>query len=92
MLIGGARLIQIRDKSLDGRELFREAKRSVLLCRQFGAILIVNDRVDIALAAMAGGVHLGQDDLSPKDARKILGDKAIIGLSTIGRASSDGLK
>ncbi len=82
MLIGGALLIQLRDKHLSGRELFDEAKRSVKLCREYGAKLIVNDRVDIALAAGADGIHLGQDDLSPKGARKLLGEKAIIGLST----------
>lgn len=82
MLIGGARIIQLRDKDLSGKELFDEARRSVELCREYAAKLILNDRVDIALAAKADGVHLGQDDLSPIDARKILGEKAIIGLST----------
>ncbi len=82
MLIGGARLIQLRDKFLSGKELYDEAKRSVELCREYSANLIVNDRADIALAAGVDGVHLGQDDLSPKDARTILGNNAIIGLST----------
>lgn len=82
MLVGGARLIQLRGKGLSGKELFDEAKRSVDLCREHKAILIVNDRLDIALAAKADGVHLGQEDVSPQDARMVLGEKAIIGLST----------
>lgn len=81
-LRGGARLIQYRDKTL-GPEAFEAEARAVLaLCRAHGATLIVNDHVEIAARIGADGVHLGQDDMSPVEARKILGPDAIIGLST----------
>ena len=78
----GARLIQFRDKVSSGREFYRSALASLGAARAGGAKLIINDRVDIALAIGADGVHLGQDDLPPKHARAILGDDAIVGFST----------
>ena len=78
----GATLIQIRDKKASSRELFDDVLRSVEIAHRLGALLIVNDRVDIALMTGADGVHLGQDDLPPAAARHLLGDKAIIGFST----------
>lgn len=79
---GGATLIQLREKSLSGRDLYDEATKSATLARELKVQLIINDRVDVALAVGADGVHLGQDDLPPTAARKLLGDRAIIGYST----------
>jgi thiamine-phosphate pyrophosphorylase len=79
---GGARVIQLREKHLDAGEFFREAEAALSVARAYGVRLIINDRVDIALALGADGVHLGQDDLPPSAARRILGDDALIGFST----------
>jgi len=78
----GATLIQIRDKKASSKELLDDVSRSVEIAHRQGALLIVNDRVDIALMAGADGVHLGQDDLPTPAARQLLGNKAIIGFST----------
>lgn len=79
---GGASLIQVREKRLGARSFFSESEEALRLAREHGARLIINDRVDIALALRADGVHLGQDDLPPEAARRILGERAIIGFST----------
>ena len=79
---GGAGLVQLREKHLSPREYFREAEEAVRVARLCGVRLIINDRVDIALALGADGVHLGQDDLNPVAARRLLGADAIIGFST----------
>ncbi|MCA1593200.1 MAG: thiamine phosphate synthase [Acidobacteria bacterium] len=79
---GGATLIQLREKHLSPREFYREAGEALRVARARGVRLIINDRVDIALAIGADGVHLGQDDLSPEAARALLGGEAIIGFST----------
>lgn len=79
---GGARFIQLREKRRSAREFYREALNAVRAAHERGARLIVNDRADVALAVGADGVHLGQDDLSPDAARRVLGEGAIIGLST----------
>ncbi len=81
-LAGGADCIQLREKNLPDRELLDRAKRLAQLCRDMGEIFIVNDRSDIALAANAHGVHLGQDDLPVAAARRILPARMIVGLST----------
>lgn len=78
----GVRLIQIRDKSASGRDLVDLARAAIEIAHRYGALLIVNDRVDVAKAAGADGVHLGQDDLPARAAREILGPSAIVGLST----------
>lgn len=78
---GGATIIQLRDKHAAPREFYEAAKEILKFARQ-DAKIIINDRVDIALALEADGVHLGQNDLPPEQARKILGEKAIIGFST----------
>lgn len=78
----GCRFLQIREKSASSREFFDAVVESLELAREVGMKLIVNDRVDIAIAAGADGIHLGQDDLSPLIARRLLGDDAIIGYST----------
>jgi len=79
---GGATLIQLREKHLSPRELYREAEEALRVAHARGARLMINDRVDIALALQADGVHLGQDDLSPSVARRLLGERAVIGFST----------
>jgi thiamine-phosphate pyrophosphorylase len=85
LLAGGARLIQLRDKTATARELFDAARAARVLTRAVGARLIINDRVDVALTAEADGVHLGQEDLSVAEAREILGPEKIIGVSTHNR-------
>lgn len=80
-LEAGARWIQYREKEKTRRERYLEALKLRDLTRQFGALFIVNDEADIALAAEADGVHLGQDDLPLPEARKIVGER-IIGIST----------
>ena len=82
MSAGGADLIQLREKHLAPREFYREAEDALSIARALGVLLIINDRVDIALALKADGVHLGQDDLPPDAARALLGEQAIIGFST----------
>lgn len=82
LIAGGASIIQLREKRASPREFYREALVSVAIARASGVRIIINDRVDIALAVKADGVHLGQNDLPPGSARRILGDSAIIGFST----------
>jgi len=79
--LGGATLIQLRDKISDTRALVETARAIKEALKPFEVPLVVNDRVDVALAAGADGVHVGQDDMAVEDARKILGRGAIIGLS-----------
>lgn len=79
---GGARVIQLREKQKDAREFFQEAEAALRTAREQGVQLIINDRVDIALALGADGVHLGQNDLPPEAARHLLGERAVIGFST----------
>lgn len=79
---GGATLIQLREKNLAPDEFQRQAAEALREARKRGIRIIINDRVDLALALKADGVHLGQDDLPPEAARRILGDQAIIGFST----------
>jgi thiamine-phosphate pyrophosphorylase len=81
-LAGGARFIQIRAKSVSSSAFLELSEEVVSRAREAGATVIVNDRADIARLAGADGVHLGQDDLEPAAARRILGGEAIIGLST----------
>lgn len=82
LIEGGASLIQLRDKDAAPREFYREAAAALQIARVHNARLIINDRVDIALALRADGVHLGQTDLPVEVARRLLGKDAIIGLST----------
>jgi thiamine-phosphate pyrophosphorylase len=81
LIAGGATLIQLRDKHSSPREFFKEAQKALTVARSFGVQIIINDRVDVALALGADGVHLGQDDIPPAAARSLLGDKAVIGFS-----------
>lgn len=75
----GVRVVQYRAKKLSTREMFTEAKTLRELCR--GTCFLVNDRVDLALAVNADGVHLGQDDLPLLDARRILGPDKVVGIT-----------
>jgi len=79
---GGATFVQLREKKLSPAQFFREAMLALQLARQRGVRVIINDRVDIALALRADGVHLGQDDLPPEAARRLLGNEFTIGFST----------
>ncbi len=78
---GGATVLQLRDKDLTTRELLRPALELRAWAREAHVPFIVNDRVDVALAADADGVHLGPDDLPPDVARRILGPDRVIGVS-----------
>jgi len=82
LIEAGATLIQIREKSLNSDELFEEVTECVALARRNGVLLLINDRIDIAIACDADGIHLGQMDMSVADARKLLGEDKIIGIST----------
>jgi thiamine-phosphate pyrophosphorylase len=79
---GGATFIQLREKNLPPFQFFEQAMTAVERARQCSIRVIINDRADIALATRADGVHLGQDDLPPDAARRLLGNHAIIGYST----------
>ena len=78
---GGATLVQLRDKRTSGLQFYEQAKAALAIATERGVRLIINDRVDVALA-LGGDVHLGQDDLPPEAARRLLGDDAVIGFST----------
>lgn len=81
-LKGGIAIVQYREKQADDNTRLQTAHQMKTLCHQYGALFIVNDRVDIAAASEADGVHLGQQDLPMEAARKILGDNKIVGRST----------
>jgi len=78
---GGVTVVQLREKNIETKEFIEEAKRIQKILEPYKIPLIINDRVDVAMAIGADGVHLGQNDMPYTMARKILGDKAIIGLS-----------
>ncbi len=78
---GGVTCVQLREKNLDTRDFIREAKILKQFLDPLHIPLIINDRVDVALAVGATGVHLGQSDMEIGDARKLLGDTSIIGIS-----------
>lgn len=80
-LAAGVTLVQYRAKAADGGVLYAEACRLKELCDKYNVLLIINDRLDIALAVGAAGVHLGQDDLPCAVARRLLGEDFIIGVS-----------
>lgn len=81
-LAGGAATLQVRAKDLASGSFLDLCRAIVGLARPYGALVIVNDRADIALLAGADGVHVGQEDLTPADVRALLGADAIVGLST----------
>jgi thiamine-phosphate pyrophosphorylase len=78
---GGATLVQLRDKHSDTRRLIEEARAVKAVLTPARVPLIINDRVDVALASAADGVHVGQEDMAVADARRLLGPTAMIGLS-----------
>ncbi len=81
-LRGGADCLQLREKELPDAELLRRATKLAALCRAHGALFIVNDRPDVAALSNAHGVHLGQDDLPIRSARRVMSPTSLIGLST----------
>jgi thiamine-phosphate pyrophosphorylase len=81
-LAGGVDLVQLRCKDADDGEILRAAARFKTTCAERGALFIVNDRPDLALQADADGVHVGQDDVPASQARGLLGEERIVGLST----------
>ncbi|WP_293735498.1 thiamine phosphate synthase [uncultured Phascolarctobacterium sp.] len=87
-LAAGVTLVQYRAKAADGGVLYAEACRLKQLCDKYGVPLIINDRLDIALAVGAAGVHLGQDDLPCAVARRLLGEDFIIGVSAHNQAEA----
>lgn len=87
-LEGGVTLVQYRAKTASSAEMYAEALQLKALCDSFNVPLIINDRLDIAMAVGAAGVHLGQDDLPCAAARKILGEDYIIGVSAHNQAEA----
>jgi thiamine-phosphate pyrophosphorylase len=88
-IAGGVDVVQLREKHLDARPLVERAKLARQVCHDSGVPFILNDRPDLALEAEADGVHVGQDDAPAALARRILGDEAIVGLSTHAPAELD---
>ena len=78
---GGVTMVQLREKRIDRRDFLAEAEELARICRDFGVPFIVNDDVEIALLSHADGVHLGQDDTDAREARRILGKDAVIGVT-----------
>jgi thiamine-phosphate pyrophosphorylase len=78
----GVDIVQLREKSLPDRALLARAEVAAAAARAAGALFVLNDRPDLALACAADGVHVGQDDVPPAVARRILGPEALVGLST----------
>lgn len=91
-LKGGVSIVQLREKELKSREFFELGLKLKRLCDEFKVPLIINDRVDIALALDASGVHLGQEDLESSLARRLLGEDKIIGVSVKNLTQLQGLK
>ena len=80
-ILGGCSLIQLREKQSSSREFFEMAKRIKAITDRYRVPLIINDRIDIALAVDEAGVHLGQEDIPAKEARRIMGEEKVIGVS-----------
>jgi thiamine-phosphate pyrophosphorylase len=88
-LRGGADLVQLRDKTASDAEIVAAARWAAERCAAHGALFILNDRPDLAVAVGADGVHVGQDDMPAAEARTIVGADAIVGLSTHSIAQAD---
>jgi thiamine-phosphate pyrophosphorylase len=82
LLNGGAKIIQLRAKEMTSNEIYRLATEARELASRAGCLLILNDRVDIAVAGQANGVHLGQEDVPLVVARRLMGNEKLIGIST----------
>ena len=80
-LQNGATCIQLREKELDDADFLAEAQEMAALCRRYHVPFIINDKVDIAIACHADGVHVGQEDMAASDVRKRVGDQMMIGVS-----------
>ena len=80
-LIGGATLVQLREKELDEASFLREAVDMARLCHRYGVPLLINDNVEIARRSGADGVHVGQDDMEAGSARSLLGSSMIVGVT-----------
>lgn len=80
-ILGGAGLIQLREKNITEEQYTEYAKEALTVCKKYGVPLIINDKINVCLKSGADGVHLGQGDASPQDARKLLGADAIIGVT-----------
>lgn len=78
---GGCTLVQLREKAASGREFYETAARICEITRHLGVALIINDRVDIALAVEADGVHVGQNDMPVAAVRRLIGEQRILGVS-----------
>ena len=94
-LKGGAGVIQLREKDISGRKFYEEALSLLSITKRYGVPLLINDRVDIALAVDADGVHIGQSDIPAKVVRHMIGDGKILGVSASNleeavRAENDG--
>lgn len=94
-LRSGVQMIQYREKTANDRQQLEQATTLAELCRRYGALFIVNDRIDLALAVNADGVHLGQDDLPTDVARRLIGTERLLGRSThtldeVRRADAEG--
>ncbi|MGB0717467.1 MAG: thiamine phosphate synthase, partial [Phycisphaerae bacterium] len=79
---GGATCLQLREKDLSDQELLERASEFVAICRAGGAISVINDRCDVAMASGADGVHVGQDDIAVTTVRRLVGPDMVIGVST----------
>ncbi|HET9317396.1 MAG TPA: thiamine phosphate synthase [Vicinamibacteria bacterium] len=82
LLDGGVTLLQLRGKTASDRELVVAAREVLAVTRPRGAYLVINDRPDVAMVVGADGVHVGQDDLRPRDVRALVGSRLIVGVST----------
>ena len=89
LIAGGATLIQLRDKHAAPRDFYRQAEAALQIAREHNVRLIINDRVDVALALGADGVHLGQTDMTVEAARRLLGQRVILGISTHNLAQAE---
>lgn len=78
---GGVSVVQLREKELETRAFYEEGLKIREMLKQAGVALLINDRIDVALALDADGVHLGRDDMPPREARRLLGPDKVIGLS-----------
>ena len=87
-LKGGVKVVQLREKDLSSRDLYDLAVDMRRLTQRYGAKMLVNDRIDIAMAVEADGVHLGERSVSPEVARKLLGEERLIGVSCHGAESA----
>ena len=89
ILLGGVKIIQHRFKFGKDKDHLKKAIKIKQLCKKYNSLFIINDRIDIALASNADGIHLGQDDMDIKTARKLLGNSKIIGITANNKTDID---